>query len=181
MSAERFVDKKEIAFLLEVSPRTITNWVGKHSDFPSRLEGNSREFPVLRCLAWQRDRAVADALTSAGPAQPTDMYDAELRKAKADAELAEVRLARLRGELITVESAASEIERAFSRVRARFLSVPGEYGPQMLRLERLPDAIHKLRDLVGHVLSELQSGLGEDDDDDEPADGPSSSGAAEAA
>ena len=121
MSSERYVEREEIAFLLEVTPRTVTNWVKAHKDFPSRVDGKARTFPVLKCLAWKRDRAVAEAMTSAGPTAPTDMEQATLRKAIADAELAEVKLARLRGELIPVDVAAREIERAFSRVRARFL------------------------------------------------------------
>jgi hypothetical protein len=34
----------------------------------------------------------------------------------------------MRGELIPVDVASREVDRAFSRVRARFVAVPGEFG-----------------------------------------------------
>src|SRR4051812_19698122 len=118
MASDRFVDRAEIAFLMGVDVRTVTNYVKKHPEFPSRVRGSNRTYPVQRCLAWQRDRAVADAISSVAPAKPSGAYEAELRKAVADAEMAEVRLAKMRGELIPVDVASREVDRAFGRVRA---------------------------------------------------------------
>ena len=173
MAADRFVDRTEIAFLLGVEPRTVTNYVKSHPDFPSRVKGSNRTFPVQRCLAWQRDRAVADAITSVAPPPPDGAHEAGVRKAIADAELAEIRLAKLRGELIPVDVASQEVDRAFGRVRARFVAVPGEYGPQLLNLTDLPRAVAVLRALVAQVLTELQVGLGDGDADDDEGDAPS--------
>lgn len=174
MAADRFVDRNEIAFLLGVDPRTITNWVKKHPDFPSRVRGKDRSFPVQKCIAWKRDRDVAEAVASLAPPKPDGMYEAERRKAIADAELAETRLAKMRGELIPVDVASSEVDRAFSRVRARFLAAPGEYAPQLLNLAELSRTTAVLKDMVARVLDELQVGLGdtdgEEDDDDHGPD-----------
>lgn len=172
MAADRFVDRTEIAFLLGVDPRTITSWVKKHPDFPSRVKGKDRSFPVQKCIAWKRDRDVAEAIASMAPPKPDGMYEAELRKAIADAELAEQRLAKMRGDLIPVDVASREVDRAFARVRARFLAVPGEYAPQLLNIAELSRTTHVLRDLVARVLEELQVGLGDTDgeEDDESPD-----------
>lgn len=175
MSADRYVDRAEIAFLLDVDVRTITNYVNEHADFPSRVSGKRRTFPVQRCIAWARERAVAEALAKAAPPPPPEegsgLLAAELRKAVADAELAELKAAKLRGDVVAVQAAAKEIRDAFSRVRARLLSTPGEYAPQMLHLEELPKAVLMLRNLVDTVLAELQAHAGgedlEDDDTDE--------------
>jgi hypothetical protein len=119
--------------------------VKRHPDFPSRVSGRDRTFPVRRCLQWQRDRIVADAIADVAPPAPSNIVDAELRKAIADAELAELKVARMRGDLVAVQVAAKEIRDAFSRVRARLLSTPGEYAPQILHLEEMPKAVVKLR------------------------------------
>lgn len=170
MSAERYVDREEIAFLLGFEPRTITNYVKRHPDFPSRVSGKTRSFPVQRCLTWQRDRLAADAAAEAAEPPPSDLAQAEQRKAMADAELAELKLAKLRGDVVAVQAAAKEIRDAFTRVRARLLSTPGEYASQILHLEELPKAVLVLRALVDTVLAELQANAGGpaiDDEDDE--------------
>jgi hypothetical protein len=61
------------------------------------------------------------------------------------------------------------------RVRARFVAVPGEYGPRFLNLSTLPESVAQLRDLVSTVLAELQQ-LPLDDEDDDPVDGTAESG-----
>jgi phage terminase Nu1 subunit (DNA packaging protein) len=171
MSADRYVTREEIAFLLDVDVRTVTNYVGKETlGFPSRVRGDRRTFPVRKCLQWQRDRLVADAIADVAPPAPTDIVEAERRKAVADAELAELKVARMRGDVVAVQAAAKVIRDAFGRVRARLLATPGEFAPQILYIEELPKAVLKLRDLVDTVMAELQSNAGESDVDDESAD-----------
>jgi len=175
VATERYVDREEIAFLLEVEPRTITNYVKRYTDFPSRVSGRDRTFPVHRCLIWQRDRIVASAVADVSTPAPTNIAEAVQRKAIADAALAELKLAKLRGDVVAVEAAAKEIRDAFGRVRMRLLSTPGEYAPQILHIEEIPQAVVRLRQLVDTVLAELQSNAGgaaideEEDDEDEAA------------
>jgi phage terminase Nu1 subunit (DNA packaging protein) len=181
MSADRYVSRDEIAFLLDVEVRTITNYVKRYGDeFPSRVNGRDRTFPVRRCLQWKQDRLVADAIADVAPPAPSNIVDAELRKAVADAELAELKVARMRGDLVAVQVAAKEIRDAFSRVRARLLSTPGEYAPQMLYIEALPKAVVTLRAMVDTVLAELQTHAGGDgydvDDESDEGDDPSPEG-----
>lgn len=176
MSADRYVDRKEIAFLLDVDVRTITNYVDNHADFPSRVNGKRRTFPAQRCIAWARERAVAAALAKATPPPPANeegsgLAAAELRKAIADAELSELKAAKLRGDVVAVQAAAKEIRDAFTRVRSRLLSTPGEYAPQILHLEELPKAVLMLRNLIDTVLAELQAHAGGEDDDEVDVEG----------
>jgi phage terminase Nu1 subunit (DNA packaging protein) len=166
MSQDRYVNKEEIAFLLDVETRTITNYIKRHAEFPSRVSGNNRTFPVKRCLQWQRDRLIADAVADMAQPAPTNIIDAESRKAIADAELAELKLARLRGDVVAVQAAAKEVRDAFTRVRARLLSTPGEYGSQILHIDQMPRAVFVLRQLVDTVLAELQANAGRTSDDE---------------
>jgi hypothetical protein len=57
MASDRFVDRAEIAFLMGVDVRTITNYVKKHPDFPSRVRGSTRARSP--CSAVSRGSAIA--------------------------------------------------------------------------------------------------------------------------
>jgi phage terminase Nu1 subunit (DNA packaging protein) len=185
MTAERYVTREEIAFLLGVEVRTITNYVRQHKDFPSRVRGRERDFPVRRCLEWHDDRVAADAIANFKPPAPSGLEDAERRRAIAEAELAEIKVAKARGEVVSVALVAKEIRDTFGRVRASLLAKPGEYAPRVLHLETQADATLILRQLVDETIGELQvtagSGALIDDDDDLPPAPSSDDDAGEAA
>lgn len=157
MSQERYVDRTEIAFLLGVEPRTITNWVKNHPDFPSRVSGKERKFPVLKCIRWKTDRDVADAISSMEPAPADNFSEAELRKAIADAEMAELKVRKFKAELVDASIVGTEVARAYARVAARLKSTPGEFAPQILHPLTMPEAVAVLRRLVTTALTALQS------------------------
>jgi phage terminase Nu1 subunit (DNA packaging protein) len=176
VAKEKFADsREEIAEILGVDVRTITNYVRQHSDFPNRVDGKRRRFPIARCVAWKINHDVAAAIAAMAPPAPKDLADAEKRRAIADAEFAEMRVMKMRGETVLAGDQVKEVAKAFSRVRARFVAVPGEYGPRFLNLSTLPESVAQLRDLVSTVLAELQQ-LPLDDEDDDPVDGTAESG-----
>jgi phage terminase Nu1 subunit (DNA packaging protein) len=173
MPKERYVTRAEIAELLGVEERTITNWIKKHPEFAAltRVRGTSRTFPVQKCLQWDKDRAVADAISSVQPPAPDDMYEAERRRAIADAELAEIKVAKAKGELVDASAAAHEASRTMDRIGARLRSIPGEFAPQITAPLSMPEAVAILRRLVVTALSGVQADFASDADDDpsEPA------------
>lgn len=170
MAKEREVERDELADILGVDVRTITNYI-KKPDFPSRVRGNRRTFPVRRCVQWKIDHDVADAIASMAPPKPS--HDAELRKMAADAELAEIKVQKARGEVVPVADAIKEVKQSYSRVRARFASIPGEYGPRLLNLTSIPEVTRQLREMIGSVMVELQTDgsafTEEEDDEPDPA------------
>ena len=97
-----------------------------------------------------------------------DRARAEARRAEAEASLAELKLARLRGELVSVSDFETELDRAFSSVRAKLLAIPPKLAPIMM-----PDNPNRARTLlesaVLEVLAELQA-HGGDGDEAEGAD-----------
>lgn len=174
MAADRYVSREEIAEELGVEERTITNWVkappaNAPGPFPCRVRGRNRTFPRRKCLAWYIEFKVAEGLARAAPAQPTDLVEAERRKAVADAELAELKVAQLRGDLVPVALFREEVSRPLQRVRARLMTVPGEFGPRFVGLSEVGQAVQRLRDLVDATLSELRETGAADDEDDATA------------
>lgn len=170
MASERFVSRKEIAFLLDVEERTITNYVRRHDDFPSRVRGRERDFPVMQCIRWKRDKDVADAVASLAPPAPTDLQEASKRLAVAQAELAEIKVAKARSEVIAVAAAAKESRDNYTRMRASALGKPGEYAPRCLHLNSVAQAMPILRQLIDDIFIEWQHSAGSGAVDDEEGD-----------
>jgi hypothetical protein len=125
--AVEFVTKVELASRLDVEPRTITNWIRQHHDFPSRVSGRSREFPWLRCLQWFLQRESARA---APPAAATEAAS-RARKMAAEAEIAELNLAERRGALIPLSVHEQRCEDLASRL---FAAATGQLIP-LIRAE----------------------------------------------
>lgn len=180
MAKEKFAEsREEIAEILGVDVRTITNYVRQHSDFPNRVDGKRRFFPIARCVAWKINHDVADAIAAMAPPAPTDEKNANRRRAIAEAELAEIEVKKARGEIVEVAVALKEIERNNTRVASRLLSAVGEYTPQMVNLPTMAAAAGKLRELTSTILAELQQ-TGNLVEDEDPEDAGSGDGEAEA-
>jgi hypothetical protein len=181
MARERYASREEIADILGCDVRTITNYVKLYSDFPNRVSGKNRDFPVARCVQWKIDRMVADAVASLAQPSPKGISDAEERKAIAEAELAEGKVKKMRVETIDVVSALKEIQRNNERIAAAVLSVAGEFTPKILHLETMPAASRVIRELTTTILSELQQTGGLVDDEDLASEAAAESGSEESA
>lgn len=167
---DRYVSRAEIADRLSLTERSITGLVkkGKLADgtpFPSRVAGKARTFPVERCFEWYLRFKIEEAIARAGPQTPVDLADAEKRKAIADAELAEHKLAQLRREFVPIGDYRRELERVVGRLRGRLSAAPGEYAPRIMEPLDMPHAVAVLREMVADLLANLQ-GSGEVADDE---------------
>jgi len=89
---------------------------------------------------------------------PGDFEEARTRKMAAEAELAEMELARERGELVAVVDVGARLARVLERVRARFVAFPGKLAPRLVGLDTAMEARGVLEQAVGEVLSELSAG-----------------------
>ncbi|MDF2973164.1 MAG: hypothetical protein K0R61_3614 [Microvirga sp.] len=104
----------------------------------------------------------------AGSAKPSEEDDQKLfiRKARAETEIVEAKAAEIKGELVPVAETATELERAFTAVRARLLAIPPKLAP-ILAPERPARARAILEQAVLEALSELEQ---TDVFEDEPTD-----------
>ncbi len=170
---DRYVTRAEIAARLNLTERRISMLVRDH-EFPRRVEGRAVTFPSDRCFEWYLQFKQEEALARAAdrtPVGPLALGEAELRKAVADADIAELRVAKLRGEVVPIESFRKELRAGYGRARARWVSVPGEYGNRFLHLTETAASVALLREMVNQVLAELQViGAPEDEDEDDLED-----------
>jgi hypothetical protein len=115
---------------------------------PRRIDGKTRFYRISDVAKYLVGKsAVAEG-------EP-DRAKAEARRALAEAEIAEAKSAQIKGELAPVEETATELERAFTAVRARLLSIPPKLAP-ILAPENPARARVVLERAVLEALAELE-------------------------
>lgn len=82
---------------------------------------------------------------------------ARTRKTEAEAELAEIELAKARGELIAVSEVEAEVGALLDGLRSRLLAVPGKYGPVMVGKRTPAEGQAALEAMVTEVMGELSA------------------------
>ena len=168
------ITAKQLCDWYSIDRRTLTNWINSDPPCPStKNRKGERIFDSGDVATWREERAqrqAREAWDKSQKKEPENMADAELRKAIADAEIAELKVMRLRGDVVTLEHYRKELRRVLGRVRARFAAIPGEYAPRILEPMDMARASAVLKELVATVLAELQRiGAGDDEEEDAAA------------
>lgn len=156
----------EVANHFGVSTKAVANWL-KDPHFPGQAGQRGRQngrFPLEAIAAWReaRDGTREDDVGSS----------ARERKWNADAEIRELELAKLRGELIEVDVVVAEMEQAINNAKAVLSDLPDEI------LDELPEAVRKklggsLRAKIERRITQACQRLVDmvaSDEDDEPED-----------
>lgn len=87
--------------------------------------------------------------------------EARRRKTEAEAGLAELELARARGEVVSIQEVTEEVGVLMDRLRAAVLAAPGKWTPQIIGVSDMPTASA----LMAALTEELLGALSVDDDD----------------
>jgi len=132
------MDAETVAGLLGVSTRQLNNYINLKG-LPSNGSGRQRTFVWGDVLEWfigyrlsletgdgnggSDDDEFGDS-TSVSGGKKEDIRQANLRKTKAEANLKELQLGRLRGEVISIAEAKTRLDRMMSNLRAKLLSMP---------------------------------------------------------
>lgn len=160
---------KELAAHYGVDRRTVTNWLNSDPPCPSWKDGNARLFDGAKVAEWKEARAVADALSAISRKAPEGLEEAELRKAVADALLAEIRVAKEEGSLIPLEVHERVVGEMGDRLMGVLTALPDTFA---IRLEQLEVAPRDARAVLESVQEELVRALRgvADAGDDPPQD-----------
>jgi hypothetical protein len=95
---------------------------------------------------------------------------ARTRKEEALAGLRELELEEKRGNLLTIDYADGELERAFGIVRAKLLNLPG-IAPRLVGLDSIAKIQEAIQQEVDDMLRALsRAGEWDDDEDDDEGD-----------
>lgn len=141
LATETKIDRRTVAKRLENVP-------------PHRVAGK---------VKYWRGADAFPALYAGKTASADSQDEAERRKTNAEADIAEMKAAQMRGDLISVHAFGPVIERAIAASRARILAVPTKLAP-IVRPDDPDKARALLESAMNEVLAELRTAL----DDEEP-------------
>lgn len=164
------VNRQELSQAMGISLPTVDRWIRDGCPVKQRgTKGVAWEFMLPDVVAWwgerQRQAAAGDA--------PTDMESAKMRKVSAEAALAELELAKARGEVAPIR----DFERAWSAMMATIqqnvMNVPQRVVVQLLGETNETAFKQKLRAELTLALEQAANAeldLGDDEDTDDDAD-----------
>ncbi|MCC7132489.1 MAG: terminase small subunit [Gemmatimonadales bacterium] len=133
-----------------LTSRRVQQWIAE--GMPYRDEGGNRRIVRAEANRWIREKERDEATKAATP-DSTD--DAERRKATADAQLAELRLARETGQVVPIDEATKAVEDMLGQLRAQLLTLPARWAPRMVGLKTLQEATLTIEGAVHEAMTAL--------------------------
>lgn len=150
-----------------ITPRQVHNLIDR--GLPTRIVKGKKVVPVVEANRWfvrfKQDEALDRQPT------PPDGADALVRKLAADAELAELKVAKAKGELATLDYMEQQLGAILQRLRAQLLAAPGKHAPQGVGLRSIAESQQHLERMVAELMAAL-SETGEDPELDAADGGP---------
>ena len=149
-SAVRRLTAAEVAREYGVSDQAVSAWKAAGAPFGSDGRTTLHE---LRRWELAATKAQAEAKTA-----PTSEDEARARKMAAEAEIKELELARLRGQLVTHADAAAGLAAQCAELRAAVVAMPGRYAAECVGLDDVGAAMLVLRRVQHDLLTALAGG-----------------------
>lgn len=150
----------ELARLLEVSRQAVAQW--KAEGCPS-VDGT--QFRLAEVVRWRIARAEETAREAFSSAEARELWErGRADKIVAEARIAELELAKLQGDLITLDDALRETETIFDQLRGKIVALPAKSAYRFLGLRRMPEATKVLREVADDLLETLVTALAEPDE-----------------
>lgn len=165
------VTRQGLADVFGVALPTVDGWVRQGCPYLKKGgRGSQWEFDTATVATWMKDKAATEAKGT------KDATTEELarRKAQASTELAELELAKAKGEVAPIDQVMRAVSRAFAEVRAGMRNLPsrtvsqliGETDERRFKSVMLAEIDEVLKSLADASLLEDYTD-GDDDDSDE--------------
>lgn len=155
----------ELQRVTGLSRNTLAEWA-REPDCPMEVVDGKRYYLWPQWNEWRLNKVKRTAQERTPPA---DLEDAKARKISAEAELAELQLARELADLIRPADALRLAEQTYDRIRARLIVVPSKEAYRFIGLKRLPQAVAALNLVIDAVLQALSGDDIEPDAENEAA------------
>lgn len=171
-SAGRLVSLVECAAILGVHRNTVTNWINKGMPVVQRADrnkGQEWQINVADVLAWREEQA-ADAVRQTYDNLAEDgeitLDEAKRRKILAEAQMAELDLAKARNAVVGIQDIAERIGEEYAEVRQLLLAIPDVLA-QPLSAETDAREVHRIiKEEISNALRHLCADDGEEWVDD---------------
>jgi hypothetical protein len=147
----------QLAEFRGVDPRTVSNWLQEKPPVPSTMKKGRRSFESTAVATWWEERAARRAVSAEAP----DFEKARARKALADAEIQELTLAKLKGELVPIALHEDQVATLADRVAAVATGGLSRYVGEV-QLATTPIAAIALLERIGDDVMRACQGLSEE-------------------
>lgn len=148
--------KEQCARVLDVKPGRVDEYVKE--GLPRERDGRRFLYDLALCAEWKREH-----YPPADSDRRISWEEARTRRETAQAQLAELDLARKRNEQILVSDVETELRPRMERVRLRALNAPGKYATRWQPCKNHGQAQRILEDIMHEVLEDFRVGWVEDD------------------
>lgn len=148
----RKITKREFCELMGISEKQLERYC--HDGMPHAKEGRAVTIPMPEGRVWYHKYLVAKGKAEATPTSRSDSID---RQEAANAELAEIELAKARNELMRVEDYERLVGDAFARVRARLTNLPPRIAGVVLGAKTVQEAQLRTEPIVREIMDELRA------------------------
>lgn len=145
------ISQREAGRRLGLTAQSLGQW-RKRPGAPAGLKAGKPVYLWPDFPRWREAELVRQAKLEAAP---VDFEEARARKMAAEASLAELELARERGQLIPIELHGSRLARILERIRSRLVALPGSLAPRLVGLDAASEAQGIISGSVAAVLKEL--------------------------
>ena len=119
----------ELAALLQVNRNTVSAWVKRGCPYvrqADRAKGQQWAFDLAEVVEWREAQAVLNAL---GDSHSLDLDEARRRKLTAEAALAELELAKARGDAVSIGDIEKVWTELITNFRSKMLALPQRLAP----------------------------------------------------
>jgi len=137
----------ELASLVGVTPQAVTQWA-RDAGLPRVAKG---QYPAVECLAWAA-RHFAARVSDAPAEARSRRAVADAKRAEAEAQIAEERLAQIRAESVPLADAEEAVAAAASEVVKRLRALPAGVA-KLLEGRTAPDISRILKGKLADALS----------------------------
>lgn len=146
-------DTKEIAKLLEVTPRRVLQFV--EMGMP-KMDRN--KFNLIECIKWKAKNDVDELKKEHAEKDENKIEKYQARKEKALAELKEIELEKTKGRLVEIDIVFKEWERIITAAKNKILTWPQVAAPRVVGKGDLKEVKLILKKHVDEVLNDLAKG-----------------------
>lgn len=145
-----YIGVAEAAYRLGMTDQAVRMW-GAKPGAPVIYERGRQQYVWPDFARWYREQLGRDRRAE----RPRDLEEAKVRKLAAEAERAELELAKARGEVLPIAAVVALVRAAYDVVRARLVALPARLAPEVLGLERVRDAVPVIERAVDEILRSL--------------------------
>jgi phage terminase Nu1 subunit (DNA packaging protein) len=145
----------EVAVLLKTSVPTVHKWLQQGAPFITKANRDKAiawELDLAAIVQWREDKAVARAT---GALTTLDIDEAKARKETARAGMAEIELAKARGEVVAIEVVTKIVGEQLAAVRAKLFGIPSKAAPVVASLSETLECREALDLLIREACDEL--------------------------